>query len=115
MRRCLYPFLVLASPAFADAPQVVEARVIPMDGVWTIEVTLRHADTGWDHYADGWGVYLEDGTELGYRSLQHPHVDEQPFTRRLRQVEIPQAVSSVRIIPRDTVHGTGAAFTLDLD
>ena len=43
-------------------------------------VTVQHADTGWDHYADAWEVLAPDGTVLGTRTLLHPHTDEQPFT-----------------------------------
>ena len=32
------------------------------DGVWTFHVTVRHPDTGWEDYADGWDVVLPDGT-----------------------------------------------------
>lgn len=81
---------------------------------WRFDVTLKHADEGWDHYADGWGVYLSDGTELGYRVLAHPHVNEQPFTRSLGGVKIPQETKSVIIRPRDKIHGLGEDFTYKL-
>ena len=50
------------------------------DGTYRFSVTLRHADTGWDHYANKWDVVAPDGTVLGTRVLAHPHVQEQPFT-----------------------------------
>jgi len=73
----LVPLIVAATPVFADAP-VVEN--ITYAGA-RFDVTLSHADTGWEDYADGWRVELEDGTVLGTRVLGHPHVNEQPFTR----------------------------------
>ena len=76
-------FAISAASAWADGPVVVSAEANQGAGGWRFDVAISHGDTGWDHYADGWGVYLPDGTELGYRVLHHPHVDEQPFTRSL--------------------------------
>ena len=72
---------------------------------WTVNVTLEHADTGWKHYADGWRVVDGKGKVLGMRTLYHPHVDEQPFTRSLSGVVIPQKVSKVIIEAHDKLHG----------
>ncbi len=108
--------LVLAySPATADEATIeaVEAR---RDGAtWTFSVTLRHGDIGWYDYADGWRVVAEDGTEFGVRTLLHPHVNEQPFTRSLSDVAIPDATSQVFVEARTFVEGWGAArFPVDL-
>jgi len=46
---------------------------------------------------------------LGVRELAHPHVNEQPFTRSLGGVEIPDGVQEVTIRARDSVHGYGGA------
>ncbi len=106
--------LLFAVPAFADTPQVLSVTASSINGTWRFDVRLTHTDTGWEHYADGWGVYLEDGTELGYRELLHPHVNEMPFTRSLSGVEIPEGVTRVFIRPRDNVHGEGELFAVDL-
>jgi len=100
--------------AFANSPQVVAVNATKSGGTWGFSVTVKHADEGWDHYADGWGVYLADGTELGYRVLVHPHVNEQPFTRALSGVEIPQGTKSVIIRPHDKIHGLGQDFIVEL-
>jgi len=75
--------------------------------VYRFDVTVRHADKGWDHYADRWEVLAPDGTVLGSRTLFHPHVDEQPFTRSLDGVEIPAGISEVTVRAHDKVHGLG--------
>jgi len=77
--------------------------------VCQFDVTLRHADEGWDHYADLWEVTGPDDEVLGTRVLAHPHVREQPFTRSLAGVAIPESVRSVTIRARDSVHGRGGA------
>ncbi len=76
------------------------------DGSWRIAVTVRHADTGWDHYADLWQV-LDDasGEVIAERPLAHPHTNEQPFTRSLSRVEIPSGVKTIRIRAKCTQHG----------
>lgn len=105
MRFMMFGLCLLAGPAFAGEPIVENVKASKSGAAWRFSVTLSHGDTGWDHYADGWGVYLEDGTELGYRVLAHPHVNEQPFTRSLSGVEVPAGVTTVYIVARDKVHG----------
>lgn len=79
------------------------------DGTWQFDVTVAHADEGWDHYADAFDVMTLDGVLLGQRILLHPHVSEQPFTRSLRGVVIDPAVAHVKVVARDSVHGYGGA------
>ncbi len=82
---------------------------------WSVSVTLRHEDTGWDHYADNWRVVDGKGNVLGDRVLHHPHVDEQPFTRGLGSVEVPEGITSLYIEAHDKVHGwTPNRLTVDL-
>ncbi len=105
----------VAAPAMADPVQVVAATADPDVASWTITATLRHPDTGWDHYADAWEVLAPDGTSLGVRELAHPHVEEQPFTRSLSGVVIPNGLDHVLIRARCQVDGWGdATFRLDL-
>jgi len=107
-------FLAVAPVAQADEVRVVAATATAGSGGWRFDVTLRHDDTGWENYADGWGVYTLDGVALGYRVLVHPHVDEQPFTRSLSGVIIPAGTRQVIIRPHDLVHGNGPDFVLDI-
>ena len=108
--------LGLALMAFANLPadagqaDVVAVEAIPENwNIWRFTVTVRHDDEGWDHYADQWDVVGPDGTVYGSRVLAHPHENEQPFTRSLSGVEIPEGVTHVTIRARDSVHGYGGA------
>jgi len=74
---------------------------------YSFDVTVRHADDGWNHYADKWDVTAPDGTVLGTRTLYHPHVDEQPFTRSLSGVKIPDTIKEVTVRAHDSEHGYG--------
>ncbi|WP_346915245.1 hypothetical protein [uncultured Roseibium sp.] len=97
-----------ATPSGANEVSVVkvEANRSP-DGTWRFDVTLHHADEGWDHYANLWRIETPDGKILGERILAHPHVNEQPFTRSLSGVRIPDNLDQVIVRARDSVHGFG--------
>ena len=84
---------------------VVDAVVERSGDRFVVTATVQSADTGWDRYADAWEVRTMEGDVLGTRVLAHPHVDEQPFTRSLTEVEIPGAVTTVEVAARDSVVG----------
>ena len=110
--RTLVSFIIAGAFGWSGAVLAGEAHVervqiSPSGDGYYLSVTVRHADTGWDHYADAWEVVGPDGTVLGKRVLYHPHVNEQPFTRSLDVVRIPENVSSVTIRAHDSVHGLG--------
>lgn len=103
--------LILSSPAIADPVEVVDVTASRSGDSWRFSVTLLHADTGWDNYADAWEVRDADGNRLGIRELAHPHVNEQPFTRSQSGIVIPNGTTSVFIRGRDNVDGwTEAEF-----
>lgn len=89
----------------ADVRNVEIARTD--DGRYRIDVTVRHGDTGWSHYADRWEVVAPDGTVLGRRTLFHLHEDEQPLTRSLSPIIIPSSVKRVMLRAHDKIHGFG--------
>lgn len=78
----------------------------------SFSVRVRHADTGWTHFANAWEILSTNGELLATRVLAHPHVDEQPFTRSLPKVPIPEGVSEVIVRARDSVHGYGGREVL---
>lgn len=101
---------MLASSGFAGESAVTKVDVrAEGSGTYNFSVTLRHADAGWDHYADRWEVLSMDGKVLATRTLFHPHVNEQPFTRSLGGVSVPAGAVSVRIRSHDSVHEYGGA------
>ena len=112
-RRGLLPALWLATliglawPASAGEADVEAVEVtLQTDGAYSFDVTIRHDDEGWSHYADRFEVLDASGAVLGTRTLFHPHVDEQPFTRSLA-VAIPDGIESVVVRAHDLVHGIG--------
>ncbi len=114
MIRLILLFCLLALPLRADPPVIEAVKASSSGDTWRFDVTLSHPDTGWDHYADGWRVLDMDGNELGLRVLYHPHVNEQPFTRSLGDVTIPDGVRKVTIEARCFVDGWSASTVVDL-
>ena len=98
----------MADEAEADKARVLKATA-NVGGSYTFSVTVAHAYSGWKHYADKFEVLAADGTVLETRILYHPHIDEQPFTRSLAGVRVPEGVTEVRVRARDSVHGWGGA------
>jgi hypothetical protein len=97
----------LGTPAWAGEADVLEAAAQCADGICAVQATVRHADQGWEHYADHSRVLAPDGTEIARRVLAHPHDTEQPFTRSLGGVRIPEGIDHVVIEAHDKVHGYG--------
>lgn len=95
--------------ALAGQADVLKVDIRPAadSGRFDIEVTLRHADSGWDHYANRWEVLSPDGQVMATRVLAHPHEHEQPFTRGLSGVKIPAQYTWIRVRGHDLVHGYG--------
>ena len=89
----------------AGQVEIVAAEVVRAGSAYTATVTLRHDDTGWEHYADAWRLTTAAGEVVATRILTHPHVDEQPFTRSLDGIRLPDDVRVVYVEARDTVHG----------
>lgn len=101
-------FCLVDSPILAGEADVLKADVrCDADSVCGFSVTVRHADEGWDHYADKWEVLDAAGEVIAVRELAHPHETEQPFTRSLGSVEIPAGVDEVTLRAHDSVHGYG--------
>lgn len=105
-----------AAPVHAGEASVLDATVEALPGgTYAISATVNHADDGWSHYADAWEVLTPAGDVIGTRTLYHPHVDEQPFTRTLGRVSVPIGVREVTIRATCSVHGPGErTFTLVL-
>lgn len=98
--------LFFSSMVYAGNADVLKVEVNKMAAdLYKFNVTVASTDEGWNRYADKWDVVGPDGAVLGTRTLYHPHVDEQPFTRSLVGVKVPASVKSVTVRAHDSVHG----------
>jgi len=97
--------MLLSLNVWAGEVAIKHVTFIDQTGSWRVNVTLKHADEGWNHYADGWRIVDVKGNELAHRTLHHPHVEEQPFTRGMSKVHIPAKTKIVYIEAHDKVHG----------
>ncbi len=96
--------LVTSLNASANVVEIVDAKASKAKDGWKVDVTLNHADVDMDHYADQWRVLTKEGKVLGVRELTHPHED-QPFTRSLKGIQIPNSIKLVYVEAHDKVHG----------
>ncbi|MEW8561023.1 MAG: hypothetical protein AB2541_02925 [Candidatus Thiodiazotropha sp.] len=100
--------LFVSSGLVAGEADVVKVTVRKKGvNLYDFGVTVLHKDAGWDHYANRWEVLDEKGAVLATRTLHHPHVKEQPFTRYLTDVVIPVGIKQVTIRAHDSVHQYG--------
>ena len=91
-------------------PDVVAVDLTPdADGSWTVHATLSSPYDTPERYADAWRVLDEQGNVLGVRELAHDHAGEQPFTRSLTAVDIPDGVVTITVEGRDQRNGWGGA------
>lgn len=100
--RCIEPDLHAAL-----YPDVVDVAVSVSGSGYDFDVTMSSPYDSPERYADAWRVIGDDGQVYGVRELLHDHANEQPFTRSLTGVEIPDTVTSVTIQGRDQVYGWG--------
>ena len=112
----LAALMLPAQLLWAGEVDVIDVRASKTSSTtYAFDVTVKHADAGWDHYADKWEVVGPDGKVLDTRVLMHPHVHEQPFTRSLSGVKIPPNVKTVTVRAHDKVHGWGGkSMSVDL-
>ncbi len=105
-------------PSSTDAqrfPDVIAVEVDRApDGTARFDVTISSPYDSPDRYADAWRVLGPDGVDYGVRELAHDHANEQPFTRSLDGVVIPDEVTVVTVEARDSTHGWGGA-TVDVE
>ncbi len=108
--------MIGSTDAWAGAADVVGVTVSLSDnGTFRFDVTIRSDDTGWDAYADAWRVESPKGQVLGTRELLHPHETEQPFTRSLDGVAVPDDISEVVIRAHHKTKGwDGQTLTLPI-
>lgn len=98
-------------------PDVVDAVAkLGADGTWEVSATLSSPYDSPDRYADAWRVVGPDGSVYGIRELAHDHAAEQPFTRSLSGVAVPDDVDQVVVEGRDQISGWGGtSFTIQLN
>lgn len=95
----------LSSLEYAQVEQVNAKQ--KNDASWCFAVQVRHHDESWEHYANVWQVIDLKGNVLGERALAHPHDNEQPFTRSLCNIKIPENISKVIVRAKCNQHGFG--------
>ena len=76
-------------------------------GPYSIAVTMSSPYDTAERYADSMRVRSAGGDVYGERKLTHDHASEQPFTRDITDVEIPDGVTEVVVEGHDQESGWG--------
>ncbi len=99
--------LVISNNIIASEVEVINVQSKSQgDQKYHFDVTLKHTDEGWDHYANRWEILDTQGKILATRTLSHPHVNEQPFTRSLT-TKLPEHIKTIIVRGHDSVHKYG--------
>ena len=108
--------LLLQTSSYANKADVLSVKYhCNTNRICNFDVTIKHEDKGWKHYADAYEILTPDGKMIAKRVLYHPHVQEQPFTRNISDVAIPKEINRVIIRAHDSKHGYGGKeILLDL-
>jgi len=108
MKSYLLLLSLLATLTYANKADVLKAvsHCSPYRSC-NFDVTIQHNDEGWKHFANAYDIVTVDGKVLATRILHHPHVEEQPFTRSIRDIKIPKNTNKVIIRAHDIIHGSG--------
>jgi len=116
-------FMVTAAILFMSGQKTMAAKsrvvnaVITQNsgGTFRVDASVRHPDTGWDHYANNFQILDGAGNVLATRVLVHPHVNEQPFTRSQGGIVIPATIKKVFVRAKCSIDGDGVElFKLDV-
>ena len=105
--------LMIVSAAFSAPmdshrfPDVVGVDIRQQGDNLSFSVTLSSVYDTPERYADAFRVLDEQGNQLGIRVLLHDHASEQPFTRSLLNVSVPETVKFVTLQGRDLINGWG--------
>ena len=104
--------VILSPPVHSQSeqrfPDVVSVKVeVAQSGVFNFDVTVSSPYDTPSRYADGFRVSTIEGKLLGERKLMHDHQTEQPFTRDLYSVKIPEEIKKVVVQARDQKYGYG--------
>jgi hypothetical protein len=94
-------------PTTQTFPDVIGADATEVNGTWRFDVTISSPYDSPERYADAWRIVGDDGIVYGVRELTHDHANEQPFTRSLSDVAIPDGVALVTVEARDLLNGYG--------
>jgi hypothetical protein len=89
------------------------------DGTWTFHVSVQHPDKSFSDFADGWDLVTSSGAVLKRdpaqrftKTLRQPHIEEQPFTRTVKGLRIPEGVEVLTVRAHDSLGGFGGREVL---
>lgn len=99
------PTSVSAGPTGQLCASVVGAQATNDGDTWTFALTVRSDDISATEFGDSWELRTLDGDVLATRVLAHEHINEQPFTRSMSGIVIPEGITTVLGVAHHSVGG----------
>ncbi|MFQ3230251.1 MAG: hypothetical protein ACI9DO_001623, partial [Reinekea sp.] len=103
----LFCSVSLQAQAVQKFPNIINATYTVTGNIYRFDVTISSEYDSAQRYADAFRILDEDGVVYGIRELAHDHANEQPFTRSLSGVNIPDPINTLIIEGRDQKYGWG--------
>lgn len=97
--------------AASDAPvgqlcaSVIDAEATKNGDTWTFALTVRSDDISTTEFGDSWELRTLEGEVIATRVLAHEHMNEQPFTRSMSGIVIPEGITTVIGVAHHSVGG----------
>jgi hypothetical protein len=106
---------LLQAQTIQKFPNIINATYTVSSNSYRFDVTVSSEYDTPQRYADAYRIMDENGEVYGIRELAHDHAYEQPFTRSLSGVTIPNTIKTLIIEGRDQTYGWGGeTFTINL-
>lgn len=99
--------LALSSPLLAKEVEISKVELEPTSATWTVHVTLRHDDEGYDHYVNGWRIVDAKKNVLASQEIYHPHNKKKSFTDNKSNITIPKDAKIIFLEAQAKPHGWG--------
>jgi hypothetical protein len=97
--------LVFSPLLLAKEVEITKVELEPTGSTWTVHVTLRHDDQGFEHYANGWRLVDAKKNVIAAQELYHPHDKKKSFTDSKANIKIPSQTKLVFLEAQAKPHG----------
>ena len=82
----------------------VEFHKTGMD-TWSVRVTLKHDDMGWEHYADNWQIVNENGKILKVKEvIEDDYLKRVPLKRELLNRALKEIIEDLKVTKVENYH-----------
>ncbi len=89
--------LILSLPAYADEVEILMVKATQSGGLWNLDVTVHHPDSGSVHMLDSIAIFTPDEVQLVTADIPMPSIGAKQVTIQLNDIDIPEGVEYIII------------------